>query len=153
MKLSAREDVGAPAAAVFAALRDYEIFERAAARRGAEVQRTGTAAKPQWAVAFDFRGKRRRLTITQTACVPPERLAFRGGGKLFEGDLVIDVIALSPRRSRVSLALEVRPLTLAARILLQSAQLARGRILRRFQKRTTELAQHLEAAAAAAGAR
>lgn len=147
MKLTAREDVEAPAAAVFAALQDYETFERAAIRRGAEVRRSGSPIRPEWTVAFEFRGKRRKLTVHQAVAEPPVRLVFRGGGKLFEGDMTIELLALARRRTRVSLALDARPLTLPARILLQSAQLARGRMLRRLQAWMTELARHLEAEA------
>jgi hypothetical protein len=110
------------------------------------VRRGGSPIRPEWTVAFDFRGKRRKLTIHQAVAEPPARLVFRGGGKLFEGDVTIDLVALARRRTRIVLALEVRPLTLPARILLQTAQLARGRMVRRLQARMTELARHVEAA-------
>jgi carbon monoxide dehydrogenase subunit G len=153
MQLTAREDVEAPAAAVFAALQDYESFERAAVRRGAEVRRGGSPIRPEWTIAFDFRGKRRKLTVYQAVAEPPTRLVLRGGGKLFEGDMTIELVALARRRTRVALSLDIRPLTLPARILLQSAQLARGRIVRRLQARMTELARYLEAVAKPTDAR
>lgn len=145
MKLSTREDVAAPVAFVFATLHDYETFERAALRRGAEVQRTGTPTRPEWSIGFTFRGRPRRLTVREVSAEPPVRLTFYGIGKLFQGDLRIDLVELGRMRTRIALTVEVRPLTLPARILLQSAQLARGRILRGMQKRTVELAQHVEA--------
>ena len=144
MKITAKEDVRAPVEAVYAVLNDSEAFERAALRRGAEVQRGGSAARPEWIVAFDFRGKRRQITIHQTVDEPPLRLEFAGIGKLFQGEMRIELVALARKRTRIAVSLDVRPLTLPARILLQSAQLARGRILRRFQGRIVELARFVE---------
>jgi uncharacterized protein YndB with AHSA1/START domain len=144
MRLSAHEDVGASAETVYDVLGDHALFERAAMRRGAEVQRGGPALRPQWTVAFDFRGKRRVVTIRQIAAEPPHRLEFHGIGKLFEGEMRIELLALARQRTRVAVTIEVRPLTLPARILLHSAQLARGRILRRFQARLGELAALVE---------
>ena len=40
MKLSSRQDIEAPVAFVFDALNDFQAWERAALRRGAEVART-----------------------------------------------------------------------------------------------------------------
>ncbi|MFN3643341.1 MAG: SRPBCC family protein [Gemmobacter sp.] len=141
MKLATREDVEVPVAAVFETLRDYDWFERAAMRRGAEVTRGGTAARPEWTVAFMFRGQRRVLTLREGAIEAPRRLVFSGVGNLFEGDMTIDLVELARRRTRIAIALEVRPLTLPARILLRSAQLARARIVRRMQSRTVQLAE------------
>lgn len=145
MRFSVREDVAAPAAFVFDVLRDYEAFERAAMRRGASVVRGGPAGRPEWTIGFVFRGKSRQIVLRQTAAEPPARLAFAGSGRLFEGDMRIDLVDLGRSRTRIALALEVRPLTLPARILLQSAQLARGRIMRRLQSRASELGQFVEA--------
>jgi hypothetical protein len=144
MKITAREDVRAPVEAVYAVLNDSESFERAALRRGAEVRRGGSPARPEWTVAFDFRGKRRQIAIRRTLEEPPLRLAFAGIGTLFQGEMRIDLVALAPKRTRIAVSLDVRPLTLPARILLQSARLARGRILRRFQGSVGALARFVE---------
>ncbi len=144
MRFNVREDVAAPAAFVFDVLRDYETFERAAMRRGATVVRGGPAGRPEWTIGFAFRGKPRQVLLRQTAAEPPARLTFGATGRMFEGDIRIDLVDLGRTRTRIALALEVRPLTLPARILLQSAQLARGRILRRLQSRASELGQLVE---------
>jgi carbon monoxide dehydrogenase subunit G len=146
MKLNAREDVEVPIAQVWAILTDYEAFERAAMRRGAEVQRTGAAGGPgAWTVSFMFRGKRRTLAIRQTRADAPQALAFGAEGRNIEGTVVIELLELGPRRTRMMVATEVRPRTLAARLFLQSVKLARTRVVKRYQTRIAQLATMIEA--------
>ncbi len=65
MKFTTREDIEAPIEHVFAAVTDFDGFERQALRRGAEVTRKDTMGKPgvgsEWNLKFTFRGKRREV--------------------------------------------------------------------------------------------
>ena len=71
MKLSSRQDINAPAAFVFTALADFEAWERAAMRRGADVERTDKANRDgsgrSWLIRFTYRGKARRIAVQLTA--------------------------------------------------------------------------------------
>jgi carbon monoxide dehydrogenase subunit G len=146
MKLNAREDIELPIAEVWSFLTDYEVFERAAMRRGAEVQRTGTGAgAPSWSVSFRFRGKQRTVALQQTRAEAPSTLAFSGEGRQLAGTVGIELMELGPRRTRMMVSAEMRPLTLAARLFLQSLKLARGRVVQRFQSRVAQLAGMIEA--------
>jgi carbon monoxide dehydrogenase subunit G len=147
MKFSAREDIEVPVAGVWAVLTDYEGFERAALRRGAEVQRKDVGGTPTWAAAFVFRGKRRSMTIRQDRAEAPAVLAFSGESRQVEGTIVIELLELGPRRTRMTITTEVRPLSLAARLFLQSLKLARGRLIKRYQTRVAQLATMIEARA------
>jgi carbon monoxide dehydrogenase subunit G len=151
MKFSAREDIEAPVAAVYAVLSDFDMFERMALRRGAEVVRDATATAPAWRVSFTFRGKRRVLSIWQQAAEPPRRLEFAGRGRLIEGVLRIDLIELGPRRTRLTMDTDVQPLTLAARLFFQSMKLARRRVSQRYQSRVSDLARLIETRARSTG--
>ncbi|MDR5652220.1 SRPBCC family protein [Ruixingdingia sedimenti] len=144
MKLTTREDIEAPIAEVYAALSDHDAFEHAALRRGAEVARTADGAAAEWDLAFRFRGKRRRLSLRQTEARAPDRLAFAVAGQQFEGDVEVDLVEMSRRRTRIIVNAEVRALTLPARVMLQSARLAQGKITRRFQTRVAEIAGAVE---------
>lgn len=145
MKFSAKEDIEVPVAGVWAVITDYDGFERAALRRGAEVQRKDVGGQPAWSTAFAFRGKRRSLTIRQDRAEPPGLLAFSGASRQVEGTMVIELLELGPRRTRMTVTTEVRPLSLAARLFLQSLKLARGRIVRKYQVRVAQLATMIEA--------
>jgi carbon monoxide dehydrogenase subunit G len=147
MKLNAREDIEVPIAQAWAIITDYEAFERAAMRRGAEVQRTGTPGAPAWATSFQFRGKKRVLAIRQTRTEPPNVLGFEGEGRNVQGWVTIELLELGPRRTRMVVSTEVRPVTLAARLFLQSLKLARSRVTKRYQTRIAQLATMIEARA------
>ncbi len=148
MKLSSREDVDAPIEVVFAQLTDFDGWERAALRRGAEVQRSDTATRvgrgTAWSVGFRYRGKPRHVALTLTLLDPPLRLGFSGTGASLDGVLAIDLIAMAPRRTRISVKLEIRPRTLVARLFMQSLKLARARVDGRFRMRVAQVAAEIE---------
>lgn len=148
MKLGDRVDIEAPAGFVWAQLTDFDGWERAALRRGAEVARLDSAPVPApgmaWALAFQWRGKTRKLDLRTTAVDPGQRLAFAGTGPNVEGTLALDVVEMGPRRTRLAAALDVRPRTLPARLFFQGLKLARSRVDRRFAKRLHQLATEIE---------
>jgi len=63
MKFSTKEDIEAPIDVVFEMLCDFEMFERGAMRRSAEVQwtdiKTVRGVGMTWSAMFNLRGKRR----------------------------------------------------------------------------------------------
>lgn len=148
MQLSARTDIAAPLNFVFSALADFEGWETAALRRGAEVSRVDKlkAAGPgmAWQSRFRFRGKEREVLVKLTEYDFDTRMRFEARSRLFEADVVVEVVSLAPNRTRFVARLDVKPLTLGARLLLQSAKLAKGKIQIRFNKRLAQLAVDLE---------
>jgi len=148
MKLSGRQDIEAPIAFVHRMLSDFDGWERSALRRGAEVSRTDALAVPgpgmEWLVRFDFRAKRRTATLRLEAVDPPTRLRLSGFGANLEGEAAFDLLELGARRTRVHVALEARPRTLAARLFLQSMRLAKARVQRRFDQRLASVAADIE---------
>ena len=148
MQLSSRTDIEAPLDYVYVALTDFEGWERAAMRRGADVARTDNLRTPgpgmAWKLDFRFRGKDRSLTLRLTDLEPDTRLAFAGGGRMFEGDGKLEVVSLAPNRTRLTLKLEMRPLTLGARLVMQSVKLAKDKVQDRLNKRMAGLALELE---------
>lgn len=148
MNLSTREDIEAPVDYVFTALSDFGDFERAALRRGAEVTRTDDlgAIGPgaAWRAQFEMRGKPRRLDVTLSEYDHPRRMRFDGGSKNIEGELVYELHELSPRRTRVIVKVEMRPLSLPARIALQSLRLAKTRTNAKFGRRVRGFVREIE---------
>jgi hypothetical protein len=155
MKMATREDISAPIEAVFAQLSDFDGFERAAMRRGAEVVRTDTLTLPgpgmAWRAGFEYRGKERKANIELADFEVPERLRANIHSVGVEMELVVELVAMSRTRTRMNLALDARPRTIPARLMIQSMKLARQTVLKRFRKRVGEFASDLEERVRAAG--
>jgi hypothetical protein len=75
---------------------------------------------------------------------PEHRLAFECIGTPAEGDLMIEMAEMGPRRTRLVATLEIRPRTLAARLFLQSLRLAKAKVTRRFALRLSQVSADIE---------
>ncbi|OUS34367.1 hypothetical protein A9Q94_16830 [Rhodobacterales bacterium 56_14_T64] len=148
MKFVSKEDIEAPIAEVFSALSEFESFERSAIRRGIEVQRMGDVAAPNsglaWDVQFSFRGKTRDLHLVLSGYEPVTGLHLTADGGGIEGGLEVELLALSPRRTRMVVTLDLKPRTLSGRLLVQSLKLAKTKLTKRYKLRVAEFAKLTE---------
>jgi len=148
MELTSKEDVDAPLAEVFAAISDFASFERSAIRRGVEVQRLSDDPAPQvgmaWDVRADFRGKPRELRLELSTYEPTTLITLSGVSNSLSGSGQIEFLALSPRRTRLSVKVKLEAKTLSGRLLLQSLKLARSKVNKRFKHRVAEFASLTE---------
>ncbi|OAN71845.1 hypothetical protein A8B82_20560 [Sulfitobacter sp. EhC04] len=148
MKFSTKEDVEAPIDAVFAMLCDFESFERSAMRRGAEVQRVDQMKVPgtgmTWRVAFDLRGKRREMELEMVTFDKPNEMVLESTSPGLLGQMSFELMPLSRSRTRILVELEVKPLNLSARLLVQSLKLAKNSITRKYKLRVAEHAKAME---------
>jgi hypothetical protein len=148
MKLVSKYDVEAPAAFVFAQLADFDAWERAAMRRGADVTRSDTLRTPgpgmTWACKFRYAGKDRKVALTLDRISPISAISLSMTAAPVDGDMQIDILDLAAKRARIEVRLEVKPKTLAARLYVQSLRLARSRVERGFAKRVAQLAVEIE---------
>ena len=148
MKFSTREDIEAPIDYVFARVTDFQGFERQALRRGADVQRLDKSGAVQqgsaWDVAFKFRGKDRKMKATISQLDTPTSLHIDTAASGIDGATVIELVALSRNRTRVSVTIDLSPKSLSARLLLQSLKLAKNNLTRKFKLRVLEFAEDVE---------
>lgn len=148
MKFSSKEDVNIPVQDLFGMLSDFETFERAALRRGAKVKRVpskdGGAAGTSWVVDAEIRGKQRVLKATLRRADPYEELIFEGQLGGVSAEFEITLLALAKGRTRLGMALDMRPNTLSARLMIQSAKFARNTLNRRYKARIAKFAKELE---------
>ncbi len=152
MKFSTREDVYAPIDKVFETLADFEMIERAAMRRGVEVQRTDALRKPgvgtSWHAKFNMRGKEREVDITVPAYDPPNEIVMQSQLQGVESEMKIELVALSRQQTRLSVVAVLKPTTLSARLLVQSLKMARSKLNKRFRERVADYARDLQERAA-----
>ena len=148
MQFSAQQDVEAPIEAVFESMATFEIYERAAMRRGADVRRNDTLAIPgagaQWDVRFMLRGKQRDLALEVISFIPPTELVVSLNSKNITGTVRCELFALSKTRTRLMVATEIRPLTLPARLLVQSLKLTKSTLSQKYQTRIADFAAEIE---------
>ncbi len=148
MKFSTNEDIEAPIDAVFDMFCDFESFERSAMRRGAEVQRVDNMAVPgvgmTWRAAFEMRGKPRQIELEMVTFDRPHEIVLESTSPGMLGTTGFEMIALSRNRTRVKVELEIKPLNLSARLLVQSLKLAKNSLTKKFKLRVAEYARGME---------
>lgn len=148
MQLVAKQDVEAPAAQVFGQLAAFDNWERAAMRRGAEVQRSATPVMPgpgtSWQTQFDYRGRLRKMTIRIEKLTEPTQMVLSAESAPVSAMVRVDVIDLAAKRTRIEVRIEIKPKTLAARLFLQTLRLTRSRVDRRFAQTIAHLASEIE---------
>lgn len=147
MKLTSKTDLDVPVSFVYATLADHPAWEREALRRGARVERPAdapaTGVGATWRVRGRFRGKERKVSVRLTQAALNEVMTYDLDSPSIEGQAQFEVLALSPRRTRLRVVLEVRPRTLAARLFLNTLRLTRRRVEARFDARTAQLARRI----------
>ncbi|AJE48922.1 SRPBCC family protein [Celeribacter indicus] len=145
MKFSTRQDIDAPAAYVFERLSDFEGMERQAMRHGIEVARKapqqGRGLGAGWRIRVPFRGKLRDVEAQVSEFDVPNAIAARAQSGGLDMLLSAELLALSPRRTRLTFGYDVRPRTLSARILVQSVKFAKNTFQKRFERRVTRFCE------------
>lgn len=148
MKFSTREDIAAPIEDVFKAVTTFEMYERAAMRRGADVRRRASVSDgglgTQWDTRFMLKGKMREMAFEVTRFGPPSDVEISLISRNIAGAIICELFALSQTRTRMTVSLEARPLTLPARVLIQSLKLTKSNLNARFKKRVAELVRDIE---------
>jgi hypothetical protein len=149
MKFSTKQDIETPAAYLFAALTDFEGWERAAMRRGADVARTdkmrNAGAGMSWHVAFQFRGRQRKMDLRLLNMIPNSKLEFAALSAAIDATTSIEIVEMSARRARLHVTANITPLTLTAKLFIQSLRLARARADRKFAQRVQTIVAEIEA--------
>ncbi|MDP5307225.1 SRPBCC family protein [Paracoccus spongiarum] len=148
MKFSTRFDVDSTADDLFAAISDFNRLERVLRRRGTSVSRVAPDAGPVgWLIGFDWRGRPRKLRLEVTRSDPPEHLTMAGTSEALDVAIEASVVALSPSRSRLIFETTLRPRNMRARLMLQTAKLAKPQLDRKYDRRIAEFLDHMRARA------
>lgn len=147
MKFSAREDIDAPIESVFEAVSDFDAFERRMLRRGVDIVRDDVAPLDQvgvcWKAKFSWRGRMYDVDAELVTLNPGEGYCIESRSSGIECLGNVELVALSKTRTRMFVSLDLKPVTLSARLLVQSLRLAKSNLSRRFKVRVHEFASGL----------
>lgn len=141
MQFTTHKDIDVPIQYAFQRVSNFENYERQALRRGAQVSRVDSGVVrvgSAWDVAFTFRGKDRKLKATVADITEPERVLIDTAANGLDSVTAVDLVALSPKTTRLTVTVELSPKSLSARLLLQSLKLAKANLNKRFKKRINE---------------
>lgn len=141
MQFTTHNDIDVPIQYAFQRVSNFENYERQALRRGAQVSRVDSGVVrvgSAWDVAFTFRGKDRKLKATVADITEPERVLIDTAANGLDSVTAVDLVALSPKTTRLTVTVELSPKSLSARLLLQSLKLAKANLNKRFKKRINE---------------
>lgn len=150
MKFSTRFDYDCTGDQLFGVISDFDRLERMLMRRGVSVTRIDPAQEPGtgmgWDIGFDWRGKPRKIRLDVTRHDRPEKLSLAGSSDALEITIDATVIALSRARSRLIFETDVRPLSMRARLMLQTAKLSKPQLDRGFERRVGAFLSEMQAA-------
>jgi hypothetical protein len=148
MQFTSVQDINAPLDFVFQQLSDFDSYESYALRIGADVDRTdkltAKAAGMSWHIVGDFRGKNREIKIRLTEYQPDNLLKFTIESSGLEADADMEVMALTRKQSRIKITTLLKPKSISARLILQSAKLAKNSMNRKFNHRFWTYANYIE---------
>lgn len=148
MKFSTKEDLEIGIDEVFVMLSDFDGFERMFMRHGVEIERIDQAAVidvgAKWRAKAEFRGRMRDFEVELIDFDRPNCMQFTSESGGMNGRFTVELVALSRARTRMRVELEIKPKTLPARLLIQSARLARNKLNKRYKTRVANFAEDLE---------
>lgn len=152
MELDAAEHIRAPLPEVWAWVTDFPRFEALARRRATDLQRIppGPAGEgTRWEGEAEILRKRRKLVVTVASLTPETRMTCIARVDGLKAVIEIELTALEPERTRLSVVAKLGAETLAARLLLQPLKLAQEHLTERLRDRLYEVAGRIEGAGTA----
>lgn len=148
MIFTGKTDLEATLNAAFAEFADFEMFQKQALHAGARISRTDDLTSPgpgmMWDAELEFRGKMRKFTVELVDYDPPNSLNFEAKSEGLDATIDIALLPLSSRQTRAIVTFDVKPRTLATKLVLQSARLTRGTINKRFNRRLARFGAEME---------
>jgi hypothetical protein len=148
MNLEATYDLEAPAEYIFGRITDHADFEALLMGYGANIERlddeTSLNVGMKWAIDGVFRGKQRQVEVVLTQLNKNELVSYASVSKDVNASVDMKLQALSVKQTRFTVDLTPKANTISARLILQSAKLARKTLEKRINRRFADFCQRLE---------
>ena len=148
MQFTSVQDINAPLDFVFEQISDFESFEAYAMRVGAQVERkdslVGIGTGMCWFFEGEFRGKTRAIDIELTDFSPDKQLKFLCQTSGVRADINLQVMPLTKKQTRIKSIVDTKALSISARLVMQSARLAKNSLNRKYNHRFWEFSNYIE---------
>ncbi|WP_168201249.1 SRPBCC family protein [Qingshengfaniella alkalisoli] len=147
MKLTASAEIDASAEIAFARMSDFDGFLGVLTDQGTFLQRRNApdpiTVGTTWSGQLDIRGAVRDIDVELTGLERPRfyELAAHGGG--LQATMRVDVIAEGADASRALVAIDLTPVSLAGRIVLQSVKVMHRKLEKRLRSRLRRFARYI----------
>ena len=149
MEFTTREDIEAPIEYVFEQVTDFASFERSIMRRGGDVERVSggdvAVVGTKWQVKFLLRGAERVVNAEVVAVDVPNAITINVTSKSADATLQVDLVALSPARTRLNVNATAAAKSIPAKLLFQSVKFARAKNKNKFNALVARFADDVEA--------
>ncbi len=148
MKFSAQEVINLPVEDVFALLSQVETYEAASSGRQITVRRkpgnptSGRGAA--WTIGLAVQDVARDVDVEIDEADPPNHLLLGLSSGDFAGTARCALTSLTAGQTSLTCVLEFKPLTLAARLLIQPMKLARSKLDGKYASAIAAFASELE---------
>jgi len=148
MEFTTREDIEAPIEYVFDQVTDFGSFERSIMRRGGDVERLAggesAVVGTKWQVKFLLRGAERIVNAEVVTVDAPNAITIDVVSKSVDATLQVDLVALSPARTRLNVRAKATAKSIPAKLLFQSVKFTRGKNKNKFSAIVANFAEDVE---------
>lgn len=148
MQMETKCNMNVPIEFAHAQLVDFAEFEVLLLGAGANVTRldnvTQTGPGMKWLVEGNFRGKDRAIQLEMTDYKECESIEYFSTAKEIDAEISLNLIQLAKNETRLKFTIKPSPNTISARLILQSAKLARKTLQRRLDNRIENYAESVE---------
>jgi len=148
MQLTTDYELNAPTDYVFKRITEHADFEALLMGYGANIERldnlTDLGVGMKWAIDGNFRGKQRQVEVELTDLAENETISYKSESKDVTANVKMDLMALAPKRTKFSVSVAPKANSISARLILQSAKLAKKTLQTRVDKRFADFCQRLE---------
>ena len=147
MKFSTRSDTKASIEVAYAAFTDFDRFEYRLQRKDIEITRVpdieAVEVGCRWHGQFSWRGRTYKAETELVSLDKPQGVALE---TLCRGVVclgVIDLLALPEGGTRIFVSIDLKPTTLASRLLVQSLRFAKPRLTSKLESRVADFAMEI----------
>jgi len=155
MELTYQRIINVPPSYAFACATDFGRFETEGFGNLAPFEPRNDIRAPEigarWRTAAEFQGRPRRFSLQLLELVEPNRLVMGNKSEKYDVEAQMTFNDAGDGTTAFSFTLKAKARSITAKLILQTIQLARGRIVSSMQADFDQMAERMEAAYQAQG--